>query len=391
MMLIKNSGFLNPFHAMLFKFKQIIIFTLKFSAYGLAAAFLFLLITSQNLLPNIPITSFFQSSHYSFNRAVESTAPAVVNVYASRVYQEEYSVFQNPLFQRFFGNAPELTKMRRNNSIGSGVIMDKLGYILTNAHVIQNAENIGITLNSGDQLKAKLIGLDTDTDLAVIKIDLKNPPTIPIGDSSKLKIGDIVLAIGNPYNFGQTVTQGIVSATSRKRRGISFFDDFIQTDADINQGHSGGALINASGELIGINTAIVSSSGGSEGIGLATPINQALDIMNEIIKNGKVIRGWLGIEAQELSFEAIKLGNIESGGVLITATIRHGPAENAGIIPGDIVLSIDGKNISSPEQIIGMITKLKPGANVRIEILRGWEEQELTATIEQRPAMKFPL
>ena len=268
--------------------------------------------------------------------------------------------------------------------------MNKAGYILTNAHVVQDAQNIGITLNSGNQLQAKLIGLDTDTDLAVIKINLQNPPTIAIGDSSKLKIGDIVLAIGNPYNFGQTITQGIVSATGRKRRGISFFDDFIQTDADINQGHSGGALINIFGELIGINTAIVSSSGGSEGIGLAAPINQALNVMDEIIKSGKVVRGWLGIEAQALSIEKTK-GNIKVNGVLITATIRNGPAENAGIMPGDIVLSIDGKNTNSPEQIIRMITKLKPGMSVKIKILRGWEERRLTAVILQRPAIRFPL
>ena len=261
--------------------------------------------------------------------------------------------------------------------------MNKESYILTNAHVVQGAQNIGVTLNSGIQLKAKFIGLDADTDLAVIKIKLKNPPTIPIGDSSKLKIGDIVLAIGNPYNFGQTVTQGIISATGkkRKRRGISFFDDFIQTDADINKGHSGGALVNIFGELIGINSAIVSRSGGSEGIGLATPINQALSIMNEIIKNGKVMRGWLGIEVEKIT---------QTKGVLITATIRGDPADKAGIIPGDIVLSINGENTNSPEQIIAMITKLQPGTNIKIKILRGWQERELTALIVQRPAMKLP-
>ena len=177
-------------------------------------------------------------------------------------------------------------------------------------------------------------------------------------------------------------TQGIVSATGRKRRGISFFDDFIQTDADINQGHSGGALINVYGELIGINTAIISKSGGSEGIGLATPINQALNVMDEIIKNGKVVRGWLGIEAQSLSG---KLRNYEdtsgSSGVLITATIRNGPAENAGIIPGDVIHSVNGERTDSPGKIIDMITKLRPGEKVKIKILRGWDEQELTATI----------
>ena len=383
-MLIKKLAFLYLFSAMLFKFKKNIIFILQFSAYGLAAAFLFLFLTPDSLLKNVSLSSFLKSNNYSFNNAVESTAPAVVNVYATRLYQEkELSVFQNPSLQNLFGIPPGFKKIHQNSSIGSGVIMNKEGYILTNAHVVQGAQNIGVTLNSGIQLKAKLIGLDADTDLAIIRIKLKNPPTIPIGDSSKLKIGDIVLAIGNPYNFGQTVTQGIISATGkkRKRRGISFFDDFIQTDADINQGHSGGALVNIFGELIGINSAIVSRSGGSEGIGLATPINQALSIMNEIIKNGKVMRGWLGIEVEKIT---------QTKGVLITATIRGDPADKAGIIPGDIVLSINGENTNSPEQIIAMITKLQPGTNIKIKILRGWEERELTALIVQRPAMRLP-
>ena len=383
-MLIKKLAFLYLFSAMLFKFKKNIIFILQFSAYGLAAAFLFLFLTPDSLLKNVSLSSFLKSNNYSFNNAVESTAPAVVNVYATRLYQEkELSVFQNPSLQNLFGIPPGFKKIHQNSSIGSGVIMNKEGYILTNAHVVQGAQNIGVTLNSGIQLKAKLIGLDADTDLAVIRIKLKNPPTIPIGDSSKLKIGDIVLAIGNPYNFGQTVTQGIISATGkkRKRRGISFFDDFIQTDADINKGHSGGALVNIFGELIGINSAIVSRSGGSEGIGLATPINQALSIMNEIIKNGKVMRGWLGIEVEKIT---------QTKGVLITATIRGDPADKVGIIPGDIVLSINGENTNSPEQIIAMITKLQPGTNIKIKILRGWEERELTALIVQRPAMRLP-
>jgi len=238
--------------------------------------------------------------------------------------------------------------------------------------------------------QAQLIGLDTDTDLAVINIKLQDLPMIPIGDSSRLLIGDIVLAIGNPYNFGQTVTQGIVSATSRKRRGISYFDDFIQTDADINLGNSGGALVNAAGELIGINTAIISSSGGSEGIGLATPINQALDVMNQIIKNGKVVRGWLGIEAQTLGPDIIESANLETGGVLVTAIMRNGPAENAGIVPGDIILNIDGKNVSSPDQAIETITNLVPGRDIKIKILRGWEQQELVAIIAQRPSARMP-
>ena len=365
------------------KFKKIIIFILRFSAYGLAAAFLFLLFTPRSHLLDDPL-SFFTSNNYSFNNAVESTAPAVVNVYVSRLYQEKgLSVFQNPSLQSLFAIPPVFKKNQQNSSIGSGVIMNNSGYILTNAHVVQDAQKIGVTLNSGIQLQAKLIGLDMDTDLAVIKINLKDPPTIPIGDSSKLRIGDIVLAIGNPYNFGQTVTQGIVSATGkkRKRRGISFFDDFIQTDADINQGHSGGALVNSLGELVGINSALVSSTGGSEGIGLATPINQALNVMNEIIENGKVVRGWLGIEVEK---------DLQIEGVLITATIRGDPADKAGINPGDIILSINGENTNSPEQIIAMITKLRPDTNIKIKIQRGWKELELIASVIQRPAMRLP-
>ena len=372
------------------KINKTLMFMLQYSAYGLAAAFVFLIILSDDLRSNIPFLSP-ETSQYSFNDAVTSTAPAVVNVYASKLYQERvHPLFQDPLFRRFFGNAPSKPKQRRDSSIGSGVIMNTSGYILTNAHVIQDANDIRITLNDGRQSQAQLIGLDTDTDLAVINISLQNLPMIPIGDSSSLQVGDIVLAIGNPYNFGQTVTQGIVSAISRKRRGISFFDDFIQTDADINLGNSGGALVTAKGQLVGINTAIISSSGGSEGIGLATPINQALDVMNQLIKNGKVVRGWLGIEAQTLSADVIESANLETGGVLVTAIIRDGPAESSGMVPGDIIISIDAVNVNSPDQAIEMITGLIPGNEVKINILRGWERQELIAKIAQRPAAKIP-
>ena len=373
------------------QFKKYLFFMLQYSAYGLATAFLFLLLTSNNLLSNFSFLSSAKSNRYSFNNAVVSTAPAVVNVYASKIYQEKsHPLFRDPLFRRFFGNALTMPKKRRDSSIGSGVIMNTAGYILTNAHVIQDANDILITLNDGRLAQARLIGLDADTDLAVIKIPMQNLPPIPIGNSADLKIGDIVLAIGNPYNFGQTVTQGIVSATSRKRRGISYFDDFIQTDADINLGNSGGALVNAAGELIGINTAIITSSGGSEGIGLATPINQALDVLNQIIKNGRVVRGWLGIEAQTLSADIIESANLETGGVLVTAIMRNGPAENAGLIPGDIMIAIDGKNVNSPDQAIETITGLIPGSKVKINILRGWEQQELITKIQQRPAAIMP-
>ena len=325
----------------------------------------------------------------SFHDAVQKASPSVVNIYSNVIVKDLDSPFPfSDRFNSIFG----LNRSRIESSLGSGVIFYSNGYIVTNQHVIgDKSAGITVELSNGLKKEAKIIGIDKGTDLAVLKIDNDHElSSIEIANSDKLRIGDIVLAIGNPYNFGQTVTQGIVSATSRKRRGISFFDDFIQTDADINQGHSGGALINVYGELIGINTAIISKSGGSEGIGLATPINQALNVMDEIIKNGKVVRGWLGIEAQSLSG---KLRSYEdtsgSNGVLITATIRNGPAENAGIIPGDVIHSVNGERTDSPGKIIDMITKLRPGEKVKIKILRGWDEQELTATILERPAIKF--
>jgi len=373
------------------QFNKTFVFILQYTAFGLAAAFLFVMVGSGHNPFNQRGPSLSNPGHFSFNQAVSLTAPAVVNVYASKVYQEKiHPLFQDPLFRHFFGNEPTVPKQRRDSSIGSGVIMNNQGYILTNAHVIQDANEIHITLHDGRIAQAQLIGLDTDTDLAVMHISLQNLPEIPIGDSTALRVGDIVLAIGNPYDFGQTVTQGIVSAISRKRRGISYFDDFIQTDADINIGNSGGALINGVGELIGINTAIISSSGGSEGIGLATPINQAVDIMQQIIKNGKVVRGWLGIEAQTLGPDIIESANLTTGGVLVTAIMRNGPAENAGLIPGDIMISIDGNNLSSPDQAIETIIGLNPGNEVKIKILRGWEQQDLRATIAQRPSAQMP-
>lgn len=373
------------------KLNKTLLFTLQYSAYGLAAAFVFLLILSDDFRSNISVNTSSEPTRYTYNDAVSATAPAVVNVYANKVYQERvHPLFQDPLFKRFFGDAPTMPKKRLDSSIGSGVIMNSRGFILTNAHVLQDASDIRITLSDGRQSKAQLIGFDTDTDLAVIHIPLNDLPVIPIGDSSTLKVGDIVLAIGNPYNFGQTVTQGIVSAVSRKRRGIAFFDDFIQTDADINLGNSGGALISAKGQLIGINTAIISSSGGSEGIGLATPVNQALNVLNQIIENGEVVRGWLGIEAQSLGADVLEAAGIETGGVMVTATIRNGPAEQAGMVPGDIILSINGVNVNSPEQAINMITRLKPGNDIKIIILRGWDRHVLTARIAQRPSTTMP-
>ncbi len=360
-------------------------FVLQSVITGLAAALIILLFWPE--LAGRESTSNRHPENGSYSAAVARAAPAVVNVYGSKVYQTQvHPLFQDPLFQRFFGTTPTPSQ-RRDSSHGSGVIMSTEGYILTNAHLIREKDEIRVTLNDGRQTEAKVIGIDTDTDLAVLKIELDQLPVIPVGDSNALKVGDVVLAIGNPYDVGQTVTQGIVSAKGRKRMGITTIEDFIQTDADINPGNSGGALIISNGELVGINTAIYSTTGASQGIGLATPINLALSVMQQIIKHGQVVRGWLGIEAQILSPDIIREAGLQQGGVLVAGVLRGGPADIAGMAPGDILLRIGDQPVSDPQQVIQMISNLKPGTTVSILILRGWEQMTLRATVTSRPAM----
>lgn len=327
------------------------------------------------------------SGPVSYRDAIANVAPAVVNVYASQLVQRRINpLFQDPLFRRFFGDpGPE---QQRNSNLGSGVILNQSGYVLTNAHVIDKADTIQITLTDGRQIAAEVVGIDTETDLAVLRIELQNLPTAPIGDSTILKVGDVVLAIGNPYDFGQTVTQGIVSATGRKRLGISAIEDFIQTDAAINPGNSGGALITATGELIGINTAIFSNSGGSQGIGFAIPINLAMDVMQQIIDNGFVVRGWLGIEAQVVPGDIVEAANLTQGGVLVSGVLMDGPAAKAGIKPGDILIKINNEPLYNPQQAIQMISQFRPGEIININILRGWDELAIHAQVSQRPAFQ---
>ena len=322
----------------------------------------------------------------SYSAAVSSAAPAVVNVYASKVFQEQINpLFQDPLFQRFFGVPQPSPNRRRDSNLGSGVIMNSEGYTLTNAHVIQGKDEIRITLNDGRQSAAAIVGIDADTDLAVLKINLDNLPVIRIGNSDELQVGDVVLAIGNPYDFGQTVTQGIVSAKGRKRMGITTFEDFIQTDADINPGNSGGALITANGQLVGINTAIISNTGSSQGIGLATPVNMALNVMQQLLKHGYVIRGWLGVEVQIVPADARREIGLQQGGVLVAGVLKDGPADRAGVNPGDILLKIAGTPITNPQQAIEMISGLAPGTFEEILLLRGWEQITLRTRIAERP------
>jgi serine protease DegS len=323
----------------------------------------------------------------SYRDAVARAAPSVVNVYATTLRKSKpHPLFQDPLFRRFFGQASP--KTRRDNSLGSGVIIGEQGHILTNAHVVKGADEILITLTDGRLAFAEIIGMDEETDLAVLQINLNKLPLPEIGDSNRLRVGDVVLAIGNPYDFGQTVTQGIVSATGRKRLSISTFDEFIQTDADINPGNSGGALISARGDIIGINTAIISSSGGSQGIGLAIPIHLAVDVMRQLIENGHVVRGWLGVEAQQVPMDIADAAGLATGGVFIAAILQGGPADAAGIMPGDILLEINEKKLASPQQAIDLISQFKPQTKIDIKLLHGWEEKTLNAIIGQRPLFK---
>ena len=353
---------------------------------GLAVAFVLLyLFPSLYSTQNGNDETRDQEGVVSYSEAVAAVAPAVVNVYATHIERRAiHPLFHDPLFRRFFG--PQVPSERRNNNLGSGVIMDQQGYLLTNAHVISNADEIQITLYDGRQSSAEIVGIDADTDLAVLKIDMDNLHVAPSSDSSRVKVGDVVLAIGNPYDFGQTVTQGIVSAKGRDRVGITTFENFIQTDADINPGNSGGALVSARGKLIGINTAIISSSGGSQGIGLAIPTNLALGVMRQIIEFGYVIRGWIGIEAQIVPQDIIDATGLDEGGILIVAVLNGSPADQAGIVPGDIMTRINDKPLSSPQYTINMISQVKPGARIEIELLRGWERETLIVQVAKRPA-----
>ena len=375
--------------------RKITVFILRSCMTGLAIAFLALyffpgLFNRDKTQPNLVTNSnpagisARQNETISYSQAVAHTAPSVVSVYATKVLTRRLNpLLQDPIFRRFFGG--QNTEQQRNISLGSGVILSPDGYLVTNVHVINGADDILVTLIDGRQVTANVIGMDPETDLALLQIQVNSLPSIPIGDSDNLNVGDVVLAIGNPYDLGQTVTQGIVSAKGRKRRGVSTVEDFIQTDADINPGNSGGALINASGELVGINTEIISNTGGSQGIGLAIPIKLVFDVMQQLIKNGHVIRGYLGIVAESLPSGTLDMSGQEQTGVLVVAT--DGPAALAGIIPGDIITAINDTPIYDTRQAFQLITGLEPGTTVEIGIIRGWEEMILKAPINEKPAV----
>ncbi|MDO7900163.1 Do family serine endopeptidase AlgW [Pseudomonas citrulli] len=322
----------------------------------------------------------------SYADAVTTAAPAVVNLYTTKVINKpSHPLFEDPQFRRFFGdNSPKQKRME--SSLGSGVIMSPEGYILTNNHVTSGADQIVVALKDGRETLARVIGSDPETDLAVLKIDLKNLPAITIGRSDSIRIGDVTLAIGNPFGVGQTVTMGIISATGRNQLGLNNYEDFIQTDAAINPGNSGGALVDANGNLTGINTAIFSKSGGSQGIGFAIPVKLAMEVMKSIIEHGQVIRGWLGIEVQPLTQElAESFGLSGRPGIVVAGIFRDGPAQKAGLQLGDVILSIDGEPAGDGRRSMNQVARIKPTDKVTIQVMRNGKELKLTAEIGLRP------
>ncbi|MDO8546684.1 MAG: DegQ family serine endoprotease, partial [Nitrospirales bacterium] len=334
-------------------------------------------------------------SDRNFVEVAKAVTPTVVNISTTRISRlpeghAGAAPFDDPSFKRFFGDELfrrfEAPKDRRERSLGSGVIVDANGYIITNNHVVSKADEIRILFSDKRSLTAKVVGTDPKTDIAVIKVDAKDLPTIPWADSDKLQVGEYVLAIGNPFGLNQTVTMGIVSAVGRANVGIAEYEDFIQTDAAINPGNSGGALVNARGELIGINTAIFSQSGGYMGIGFAVPSNMVRSVMDQLIKGGKVVRGYLGVSIQELTSDlARQFGVAETRGVLISDVLADSPAKRAKLERGDVIVEFDGRAVENPTQFRNLVAQTPIGKKVRVKFLRGGKERDLEVTIAEQP------
>ena len=328
----------------------------------------------------------------SYRDAAARAMPAVVNILTLQVPKRgAHPLARDPFFKRFFGDRDPDGEDDEDlkNSLGSGVIVSHEGYVLTNNHVVEGADEIEVVLTDGRKAPAKIVGLDPETDLAVIKIDLDKLPVIVLGQSELARVGDVVLAIGNPFGVGQTVTMGIISALGRNNLHINSFENFIQTDAAINFGNSGGALVDTRGNLIGINTAIYSQSGGSVGIGFAIPVSTAKTVMEAIIKDGHVVRGWIGVETQDITPElAQSFGLQRTSGAIIAGVVRNGPADKAGIVPGDILLAVDGKPVGDTTEMLNLIAQLPPGGKAKMTVLRKNREAALDVVVGKRPIPK---
>jgi serine protease DegQ len=324
----------------------------------------------------------------SYSAAAQKAMASVVNVFTTKeVKISSHPLLQDPMFRHFFGDRFESPQSRRASSLGSGVIVSAEGYILTNHHVIEAADEIEIALADGRKTKARVIGSDPETDLAVVKVDMQTLPTMTFGHSETAKVGDVVLAIGNPFGVGQTVTMGIISALGRTHLGINTFENFIQTDAAINPGNSGGALVDASGNLIGINTAIVSRTGGSLGIGFAITAGVAKQVMEQIIQTGGVTRGWIGVEVQDLTAElAESFKRPNTTGALIAGVLKGGPADRAGVKPGDIIVAVEGKPVVDSAGMLNLVAALPPGKTATVTVMRNQSEKPIKINVGKRPA-----
>ncbi len=321
----------------------------------------------------------------SFSSAAKIASAAVVSINTSKAAVKNPHA-GDPWFKFFYGDQG---REEPQGGLGSGVIISASGYILTNNHVVEGADDIEVVLADARKAKAKVIGTDPETDLAILKIELEKLPVIVLGNSDALQVGDPVLAIGNPFGVGQTVTGGIVSALGRNRLGINTFENFIQTDAAINPGNSGGALVDTNGSLMGINTAIYSRSGGSMGIGFAIPVSTAKQVLESIVKDGQVTRGWIGVEPQELNAELMETFNVKtSEGVIITGVLQNGPAGQAGIKPGDVITAVNGKSVGNVTELLGAVAALKPGVAAPLSVQRDGKTTDISVTPSKRERPK---
>lgn len=336
---------------------------------------------------NVPVSvAVTTGPSQPLSAAARRAAPAIVSVTASKAPSERADPrAQDPWFRFFFGPGQQ-ARQEPQIGLGSGVIVSPEGYLLTNNHVIEGADDIQVRLSDGREAQAKLVGTDPESDLAVLKIELDRLPVVTLGNIEQVEVGDSVLAIGNPFNVGQTVTSGIVSALGRSGLGLSTFENFIQTDAAINPGNSGGALIDVNGNLVGINTAIYSRSGGSLGIGFAIPIDLARQVMEGLVKDGQVTRGWIGVQPRDLDPEFAQSFKLPvNEGVLITGVLQDGPASSAGMKPGDVVTSIAGTPVRNTAQLMNAVAALKPRSETLFAVQRGDKSLELKVTVAQRP------
>jgi serine protease DegQ len=325
------------------------------------------------------------ASILSYAEAARRATPTVVNVFTTKESRAapDHPFFSDPLFRRFFGDQQ---RRQQTSSLGSGVVVGDDGTILTNHHVIDGADGIEVLLADGRRAKAMLVGSDPETDLAVLRIDLPGVPSIVLADSDNAKIGDVVLAIGNPFGVGQTVTMGIVSALGRTQLGINTFENFIQTDAAINPGNSGGALVDTEGRLLGINTAIYSRSGGSLGIGFAIPTSTARNVMEQIVRNGAVVRGYIGVEPQDVTPELAQAFKLpRKDGAIIAGVMKGGPADKAGVRTGDILIEVEGRSVTNTATMLNVIAQLQPGTTGRFTFVRDGRDTVLPITVGRRP------